>query len=106
MERRLATNCSVVMVTTESKVVEAVTNSSVATGSDYFVWVAGDGSDLMEGGTGETDQLIFIANDASNLLQVYGGGLFSDRPRRILPRLRHSTTAPERSLNSTRAKCS
>ena len=47
-------------------------------GSDYFRWIAGDGSDLMEGGSGETDQLIFIASDMSNLLQLYGGGLFSN----------------------------
>ncbi|MEM6779013.1 MAG: Ig-like domain-containing protein [Planctomycetota bacterium] len=47
-------------------------------GNDYFVWVAGDGSDLMEGGTGDADQLVFIANDGDTLLQVYGGGQFTD----------------------------
>ncbi|MEM1228263.1 MAG: tandem-95 repeat protein [Planctomycetota bacterium] len=47
-------------------------------GNDYFVWVAGDGSDLMEGGTGDADQLIFIANDGDTVLQVYGGGQFTN----------------------------
>lgn len=64
-------------------------------GSDQLRWIAGDGSDLMEGGAGETDQLIFIANDASNLLQLYGGGLSTDDPAGIFP--------PQTLENSTRA---
>ncbi|MEL6896597.1 MAG: hypothetical protein AAFP90_10875, partial [Planctomycetota bacterium] len=47
-------------------------------GNDYFVWVAGDGSDLMEGGAGQADQLVFIANDGDTVLQVYGGGVFAN----------------------------
>jgi Ca2+-binding RTX toxin-like protein len=46
--------------------------------NDLFRWIAGDGSDLMEGGSGQSDQLVFIANDANQVLQVYGGGLFND----------------------------
>ncbi len=46
--------------------------------NDLFRWIAGDGSDLMEGGSGETDQLIFIASDGNQVLQVYGGGQFND----------------------------
>ena len=64
-------------------------------GSDYLRWIAGDGSDLMEGGTGDTDQLIFIANDASNLLQLYGGGLFDNSLAGFFP--------PQVLENSTRA---
>jgi len=43
--------------------------------SDLFVWNAGDGSDLMEGGGGG-DELRFIANAGANNLEVLGGGLF------------------------------
>ena len=46
-------------------------------------------------GAGDTDQLIFIANDANNLLQLYGGGLSTDDPAGIFP--------PQTLENSTRA---
>ena len=42
-------------------------------GNDYFVWVAGDGSDLMEGGEGDADIMQFVANDGANRLELLGG---------------------------------
>jgi Ca2+-binding RTX toxin-like protein len=43
-------------------------------GSDRFVWEPGDGSDLVEGGAGDGDELVFFGNAAANRVEVIGGG--------------------------------
>jgi len=45
-------------------------------GNDQLVWVAGDGSDLMEGGAGDSDVMLFVAGGGDNRLELFGGGLF------------------------------
>ena len=42
--------------------------------SDLFIWIAGDGSDVIEGGAGSSDELQFIAKASANRMEVFGGG--------------------------------
>ncbi len=74
-------------------------------GSDLFVWIAGDGSDLMEGGAGEADELQFIANDSANRLELFGGGLFgasgNPAPNVFVPGTLENSVRAVFALNST-----
>ncbi|WP_425614911.1 dockerin type I domain-containing protein [Anatilimnocola sp. NA78] len=43
-------------------------------GSDIFVWEPGDGSDLIEGGANESDQLVFLGNGGANIFALNAVG--------------------------------